>query len=141
VRVKTAVNLSVSIGVRIVALYLLDETKNLGVKSFAFRLAEFSASSLFSSHCLLLPLAPSLETESTMKFSIILFLVAALGSSDMLVSSQDEPAPATSPDLVDFHLGSHQNVQEHQDSAISNSNLRKNVRAGSVPEGPLPRVG
>jgi hypothetical protein len=29
-----------------------------------------------------------------MKFSIILLLVAALGSSDMLVSSQDEPSPA-----------------------------------------------
>jgi hypothetical protein len=105
-----------------------------------------------------------------MKFFIIVFLVAGLGSSDMLVSSQDEHSPAnkikiasaqkgyvrgshsqarkamlqlamTSPDLVDFHLGSHQNVQEHQDSAISNSNLRKNVRAGSVRAAPLARVG
>jgi hypothetical protein len=67
-----------------------------------------------------------------MKFPIILFLMAALGSNDILVSSQDEPSPAkeikktsghklnlrgslarralllaavTSPDSVDFHLG------------------------------------
>jgi hypothetical protein len=67
-----------------------------------------------------------------MKFSIILLLVAARGSSDMLVSSQDEPYPAneikkvsehwvnlrgslvrrallkgaiTSTDSVDFHAG------------------------------------
>jgi hypothetical protein len=105
-----------------------------------------------------------------MKFSIIVFLLAALGSSDILVSSQDQPSPAnrikkasgqkgyvrgshsqarkamlqlamTSPDLVDFHLGSYQNVHELQDSTIGNSNLRTNVRAaGSVPAAPLPPV-
>jgi hypothetical protein len=91
-----------------------------------------------------------------MKFFIIVFLVAGLGSSDMLVSSQDEHSPAnkikiasaqkgyvrgshsqarkallqwaiSSPDDVDFHLGFHQSVREVQDSAIGNSHLRKNL--------------
>jgi hypothetical protein len=63
------------------------------------RLAEFSASSILCSHTFA---SCSLESdnylnESKMKFSIILFLVVALGSSDMLVSSQnnnDEHSPA-----------------------------------------------
>jgi hypothetical protein len=72
-----------------------------------------------------------------MKFTIILFLVAALGSSDILVSSQHHPSPAikikkaghwvnlrgslerrallkeaiNSPDSVDFHLGVEQQQQ------------------------------
>jgi hypothetical protein len=79
-----------------------------------------------------------------MKFSNILFLMAALGSSDILVSSQDEPSPAkeikktsrhkvnlrgslerqallqeavTSPDSVDFHLGFDQQQQLKEDRA------------------------
>jgi hypothetical protein len=72
-----------------------------------------------------------------MKFAIILFLVAALGSSDILVSSQHQPSPAikikkaghwvnlrgslvrqallkeaiNSPDSADFHLGFDQQQQ------------------------------